>query len=33
MELNLNCLPDDRLHLFEFGGEDSGIMKLNAMSK
>jgi hypothetical protein len=31
MELNLNCLPDDRIHLFEFGGVDAGIMELNAM--
>jgi hypothetical protein len=33
MELNLNCLPDDKIHLFEYGGVYAGIMQLNVMSE
>jgi hypothetical protein len=25
MELNLNCLPDDAIHVSGFGGEDGGV--------
>jgi hypothetical protein len=32
MELNLNGLPKDAIHVSGFGGEDGGFVKLNAVS-
>jgi hypothetical protein len=33
MELNLNGLPDDAIHVLGHSGEDGGIAKLNAVSQ
>jgi hypothetical protein len=33
MELNLNGLLNDAIHVLDFSGEDGGIVKLNAMSQ
>jgi hypothetical protein len=33
MELNLSVLPTDAIHVSGLSGEDSGIVKLNAVSK
>jgi hypothetical protein len=33
MELNLNGLPDDAVHVSGFSGEDGGFVKLNAVSQ
>jgi hypothetical protein len=33
MELNLNGFPDDAIHISGLGGEDGGIVKLNAVSQ
>jgi hypothetical protein len=32
MELNLNGLPNDVIHISGLGGEDGGIVKLNVVS-
>jgi hypothetical protein len=31
--LELNCVPDDMINVFWLGGEDAGIMELDAMSQ
>jgi hypothetical protein len=31
MELNLNHLPDDTIHVSRFGGEDGGVVYLDAV--
>jgi hypothetical protein len=33
MELNLNDLPNDAIHVSGLGGKDGGAVKLNAMSQ
>jgi hypothetical protein len=33
MELNLNGFPNDAIHAVGLGGEDRGIVKLNAVSQ
>jgi hypothetical protein len=33
MELNLNCLPDDMVHVSGFSGEDIVVLELDAMSQ
>jgi hypothetical protein len=33
MELNLNVLPNDVIHVSSFSGEDGGIVKLDAVSQ
>jgi hypothetical protein len=33
MELNLNCLPNDAIHVSGFCGEDGGIVKLNMVQQ
>jgi hypothetical protein len=33
MELNLNSLPNDAIHVSDFSGEDGGFVKLNAVSQ
>jgi hypothetical protein len=33
MELNLNGLPNNAIHVSGFGGKDGGIVKLNAVSR
>jgi hypothetical protein len=33
MELNLNGLPNDAIHVSGLGGEDGGVVKLNAVSE
>jgi hypothetical protein len=33
MELNLNGLPNDVIHVLGLGGEDEGIVKLIAVSQ
>jgi hypothetical protein len=32
MELNLNGLPNDAIHVSGFGGENGGFVKLNVVS-
>jgi hypothetical protein len=32
MEFSLSCLPDDTIRVSGFCGEDSGVVKLNAVS-
>jgi hypothetical protein len=31
MDLNLNCLPDDAVHISGFGGEYAGVMDLDVV--
>ncbi|PNF14549.1 hypothetical protein B7P43_G14957 [Cryptotermes secundus] len=31
MQFNLNCLPNDAIHIVGLGGEDGGVLKLNAV--
>jgi hypothetical protein len=33
MELNLNGLPNDAIHVSGLGGEDGGVVKPNAVSE
>jgi hypothetical protein len=33
MEINLNVLPNEAIHVLGFGGEDGGLVKLNAVSQ
>jgi hypothetical protein len=33
MELNLNGLPNDAIHIFGHGSKDAGIVKLNVVSQ
>jgi hypothetical protein len=33
MELNLNSLPNDAIHVSGFSGEDGGLVKLNVVSQ
>jgi hypothetical protein len=33
MEVNLNGLPNDAIHVLGLSGEDGGIVKLNAVSQ
>jgi hypothetical protein len=33
MEHNPSCLPDDAVHMSGFGGDDAGVMELDAMSQ
>jgi hypothetical protein len=33
MQLNLNGLPNDAIHVSGLGGEDGGIVQLNAVSE
>jgi hypothetical protein len=33
MELNLNGLPNDVIHVSGFSGKDAGILKLNVVSQ
>jgi hypothetical protein len=32
IELNCNCLPDDTVHVPGFGGEDTVVLELDAVS-
>lgn len=32
MQINLNCIPDDEIHLRVFGAEDAGVMELHVVS-
>jgi hypothetical protein len=33
MELNLNGLPNDAIHVLGLGGKDGGVVKLNKVSE
>jgi hypothetical protein len=33
MEFDLNGFPDDSIHISGLGGEDGGVLKLNAVSQ